>query len=250
MNNSSTRRPIFAFWLNFSSPAGASQPIGYAIADENGFEAPMIFDGPFGSWTPGGFSKGRAGLVRGAGHFPACSRKFFLRLYQQAGEGKRFRVAEFSIKNNEVQHLPTWKPQDLPTEQQTNGLAFSLVKASVGVTPPGEVLPPYDLQAGEWSEFRFRVSARDQPSGWTINEMIIGDSAGSHVRVSAEDNGSFNSQFSRMEGDEIVCLHRWEFWSEDPAWKLNVQFERPGQSDCWIEYLARPEFLTPLKPVR
>jgi hypothetical protein len=80
--------------------------------------------------------------------------------------------------------------------------------------------------------------------GWTINEMVISDAAGNRLRVSAEDIGAFNAQFSRMEGDEIVCLHRWGFWSEQPAWKLNTHFERGAEKGYWVEYLVRPDFVT------
>ena len=236
--------PIFMFWLNFSNPVGTSQPIGYAIADENGFEAPMVFTGPYTSYSPRGFGKNRVGLVRGSGIFPHRSKKFFLRLYQQDGEGKRFRVAEFSIRNEGFENAPGWQPQDLPVAKQTNGLVFSMVKAEVGVTPPGTVEAPYNLRSGEWSEFRFRVGEQGRSSaGWTINEMIISDATGNRLRVSAEDLSAFNHGFSRLEGDEIVCLHRWGFWSEEPAWKLNVHFERTGKPGCWIEYLVRPRFL-------
>jgi hypothetical protein len=239
-----TARPIFAFWLKFSKPVGAAQPIGYAIADENGFEALTIFDGPNGAYSPGGFSKNQVGLVIGIGAFPHRSKKFFLRLYQRDGNGKRIRVAEFLVRNHQFHNLPGRKPQGLPIEQQTNGLAFSLVKAEVGVTPPGAILAPYDLQAGDWSEFRFRVSQQGQPSaGWTINEMWISDAGGNRLRVSAEDNGAFNGQFSRTEADGVVCLHRWEFWSQDPAWRLSVHFERPGSMGYWFEYLVHPTFL-------
>ena len=238
-----TARPIFMFWLNFSNP-GASQPIGYAIVDENGFEAPMVFTGPYTAYWPGGFAKNHVGLARGSGTFPHRSRKFLLRLYQQDGEGKRFRVAEFSIRNEGFENVSGWQPQDLPVAKQTNGLVFSIVKADVGVTPPGAVEAPYNLRSGEWSEFRFQISGPDQSSaGWTINEMIISDATGNRLRVSAEDMGAFNHQFSRLERNEIVCLHRWELWSEEPAWKLSVHFERAGMPGCWIEYLVRPQFL-------
>ena len=209
----------------------------------------MIFDGPHGSYSPGGFSKNQVGLVLGAGTFPHRSKKFFVRLYQQDGNGKRLRVAEFLVRNRGFQNSPKWMPQGLPIEQQTNGLAFSLVNAEVGVAPPSAILAPYDLQAGEWSEFRFRVSAQGQPSaGWIVNEMMILDATGNRLRVSAEDNGAFNHQFCRMEGDEIVCLHRWEFWPEEPAWKLSVHFERPPEPGCWIEYLVHPNFLNLQRP--
>ena len=243
-SGSASARPLFAFWLNFSTPAGATQSISYAIADENGFEACMIFDGRYGSYSPGGFSKNHAGLARGSSTFPRRSKKFFLRLYQQDANGKLFRVAQFAIKNEQLPTPPAWTPQDLPIEQQTNGLACTLVKAEVGVTPPSGILAPYDLQAGEWSEFRFQVNRAGRPSaGWSINEMIISDAAGNRLRVSGEDNGAFNHQFSRVEGDEIVCLHRWDFWPEEPAWKLRVHLERPGEPGWWVEYLVRPKFL-------
>jgi len=231
-------RSIFTFWLKFSRPAGATQVIEYAIADESGFEAPMLFDGPYGSYSPGGLAKNHVGLVRGSDTFPRSSRKFSLRLYQQDGNGKRVRVAEFLIRNDGFNNSPGWKPQGLPIEQQTSGFTFSFLKAEVGITRPSGI-----VQAGEWSEFRFRVSRIGQPSaGWSINEMIISDASGTRRRISGQVV-AFNNTWSRAEGDEIVCLRRWEFWPEESAWKLKVHFERLGEPDCWIEYLACPKFL-------
>lgn len=242
-------RPIFTFWLNFSTPAATSQSITYALADERGFEVPMIFEGPYGSYEPGGFSKSHGGLVRGTGTFPHRSRKFFLRLYQQAGNGERVRVAEFPVRNIGFQNCPHWTPQVLPVEHQNNGFTFALVKAEVGVTPPGPLEMPYDAQTGEWSEFRFRVSTQGQRcAGWSVNEMIVSDPTGNRLRVSGEDLGAFNHQLSRVEGDEIVCLHRWEFWAEESAWRLRVHFERPTTNECWVEYLVRPTFLNLPRP--
>jgi hypothetical protein len=60
---------IFTFWLEFSKPPTKTQPLGYAIADENGFEATMTFAGPYGSYSPGGFSGNRVGFIRSSGTF-------------------------------------------------------------------------------------------------------------------------------------------------------------------------------------
>jgi hypothetical protein len=128
-------RPVFTFWLKFSSPAAASQQIGYGIADENGFETGMVFDGLYGSYQPSGFARNKIGLARSTSLFPRRSSKFFLRLYQQDAEGRRLRVAEFPIKNSLLHNPPSWPPQVLPIEWRTNGLVFSLVKAEVGIAP-------------------------------------------------------------------------------------------------------------------
>jgi len=241
--NSSTL-PIFTFWLNFSSSTAESLPISYALADEDGFESPMIFAGFYGSYRPGGFSKNPAGLVRGTGVFPRRSKRFFLRLYQQAGDGKRVCVAEFPIRNLGLQNYPRWQPEALPVEHQTNGFTFALIKAEVGVSAPVPLLPPYNLQAGQWSEFRFRVRAQGQLAGdWMIREIMISDATGNELRVSGQDSGAFNHQLSHVEGGDIVCLHRWDFWTDESAWKLSVHFEQPASTGSWVEFLVRPTFL-------
>jgi hypothetical protein len=77
-----------------------------------------------------------------------------------------------------------------------------------------------------------------------FNEIWMSDASGDRLRCSGEDLGAFNGQFSRIEGDEIVCLHRWEFWADEPAWKLSVHFEQPTNTNgCWMDYLVRPRFL-------
>jgi RNA polymerase sigma factor (sigma-70 family) len=236
-------REIFAFWLKFSSKAAAGQSIGYALADESGFEAGMVFGGVYGNYEPSAFGTSWVGLVRGAGLFPRRSKNLRLRLYQPDGTGKMVRVAEFPVRNPGFRKEPTWIPEPLPIRRQTNGLVLTLTKATVGIPPPGPVIAPYSLQVGEWSEFHFRVTQECKPAvGWTIKEMWISDAIGKPVRVSGEDNSSFNGQFNRTDGDEIVCLHRWDFWSEEPAWKFRVHFEHPDKPGYWVEYLVRPEF--------
>ena len=188
----------------------------------------------------------RLGLIRGTGNFPRRSKMFFLRLYQQTQDGQRVRVADVPVRNHGYQDYPRWKPQGLPIEHQTNNFTFALVTAKVGIASPGSLLPPYALQAGEWIEFRFQVSAQGRPaSGWSINEMIMWDATGNRLRVSGEDLGALTRQLSRLEQNELVCVHRWGFWADEPAWRLSVHFEQRGDWDCWIDYMVRPEFLHP-----
>jgi hypothetical protein len=240
----SADREIISFWLKFSRPV-IGQPIAYAIAEVNGFEAAMIFAAVYGDYQPAGFGKNHSGLVRCAGLFPRRSTSLFLRLYQLDGSGKLILVAQFPLRNLGLKNNPAWTPRPLPISQQTNGLVLTLVKAQVGTPCPGPLRAPYDLQAGQWSEFRFRVTEQGKPSaGWTIKEMWIADATSKAIRVSGEDSASFNGQFSRIEGDEIVCVHHWDFWSDEPAWKLRVHFEHPTKLGCWVEYLVRPQFLS------
>jgi len=234
---------IFCFWLDFSSPNAESQKIGYAIADESGFESPMVFNGFYGPYEPGGFARNHSGLIRGAGIFARRGNRFFLRLYQQDVSGKRILVAQFPVKNSGLRRTPAWQAQPLPISQQTNGLSLTLVSAQVGIPCPGPLVAPFDLQAGEWSEFRFQVSDKGElNAGWTINEIWISDATGQFIRISGQDVGSFNRQFSRTEGDQIVCVHRWDYWTDEPAWKFRVHFEHPTKPGCWAEYLVRPSF--------
>ncbi len=138
----SADRDIFTFWLKFSSRAAAAQPISYALTDERGFEAGMIFGGPYGAYQPWAFGTNYGGLVRGAGVFPRRSKNLRLGLYQQDGGRKLVRVAEFPVRNPGFRTEPTWKPQPLPIDWQTNGLVLTLVKATVGIAPAGPVLAP------------------------------------------------------------------------------------------------------------
>jgi uncharacterized protein YxjI len=97
---------------------------------------------------------------------------------------------------------------------------------------------------GEWSEFRFRVSDHGkQSSGWNVSEIWISDATGNQVRTSKEDIGSLNGTFSRIEEDEIICVHRWGFWPGEPAWKLRVRFEHEIKGDFWAEYFIKPKVL-------
>ena len=236
---------IFTFWFRFSGSSAAHDPIIFGIADENGFEAPMTLAGSYGFYQPAGLGKRRVGLVCGVGVFPRRCKTFLLRLYQKDARGSLSPGAEFPIKNSSFMRRAAWKPQPLPTDRETNGLVLTLVSARVGTEPPGPELSRYKREVGEWSEFRFRVTQHGSPtSGWTVDEMWISDGISKPIYLSREDYGSFNGQLSRTEGDEIVCIHRWDLWSDEPAWRLLVHFKHPNIPDCWAEYFIRPQFLT------
>lgn len=247
---------IFTFWFRFSHPPSfssisysllpaAGQPICFGIADENGFEAAVTLAGSYGFYQPAGFGNRRFGLVCGAGVFPRRCKMFLLRLYQKDALGNLSAVAEFPIKNSSFKYRAAWKPEPLPADHETNGLVLTLVSARVGTEPPGPELGPYKRQVGEWSEFRFRVTQHGKPaSGWTVDEMWISDGISKPIYFSREDYGAFDGQLSRTAGDEIVCIHRWDLWSNEPAWRLLVHFKHANNSDCWTDYLVRPEFLT------
>jgi hypothetical protein len=233
----------FVFWLRFNNSKG-DQSVRYAIADEEGFEAPIPFSGPHLNYKPTGFGKSKVGHARSFGLLPRRSRKFYLRLYQQDKNGHPVRVANFPVENTPANNVPGWIASSLPISQQTNSLVFALEKAAVGIVPPEKLVPPYDSFPGEWSEFRFRVTEHGKPSsGWNINEIWIYDATGNQLRTSKEDHWSLNGTFSRIEAGEIICTHRWAFWPGEPAWKLRVHFEHETRPAFWAEYFINPNFL-------
>lgn len=243
VRTSTQNTDTFVFWLRFNNSEG-DRYVRYAIADENGFEAPSPFSGPHWDYPAAGFGTNRVGLARSFGLLPRRSKKFYLCLYQQDKDGKPVRVGNFPIENVPVKDVPNWIASSLPVSRETNGLVFALEKAVVGILPKETLVPPYDSCRGEWSEFRFRVSEQGRPSrGWNINEILIYDATGNQVRTSREDIGSLNGTFSRIEDDEIICTHRWQFWPGEPASKLRVHFQHERQPDFWAEYFVKPTFL-------
>ncbi len=240
----SSSTPMYTFWIKQSRNPENELRVVYAIVDEHGLESPMIFNGPFDNYLPQGFGSKTMGVEIGTSVFPRKSASFFLRLYQSDGKGNRPRVAEFRVRNVAPQTASTWTARPLPLTERTNQFAFVLTKATVGGPAPGPLKGRYANCVGEWCEFRFRVTEDDRPAeGWRILEIWISEESGNQVRISGEDVGSFNGQFYRQEGDEIVCVHRWEFWADQPAWKVRVHFLKPGTRDFWAEYVVRPEFL-------
>jgi len=125
---------MFVFWLQFSNSKG-DESVRYAIADENGVEAPAVFNGPHWNYDPAGFGTNRVGQARSFGLLPRRSKKFYLRLYQQTAHGQPVRVADFPIENVPVRAVPGWVPSPLPVSQETNGLGFTLERAVVGILP-------------------------------------------------------------------------------------------------------------------
>ena len=237
---------VYVFWLALSRTTTNLDSLTLAIADESGLESAMIYDGPYRDYGPPGFGVKRYGLMRGTSTFPSRSAKFFLRIYQQDATGRQQRVGEFAIRNLARRPAATWAAKPLPAEERTNQLGFALTQARVGIPPPGPLVSGYTKQIGEWCEFRFRVTSGGQPAdGWRIRELWISEESGNKVRMSGEDRGSFNGLFCREDHGELVCVHRWEFWADRPAWKLRVHFEKPGQPDFWAEYVVKPEFIPP-----
>jgi hypothetical protein len=231
------------FWLQYDN-SDRDKPVRYAIADENGFESTVSFNGPYFEYDRGGFGKKKIGHARSFGLLPRRASRFYLRLYQQNSQGRLERVANFPIQNVPAKDVPNWSASPLPAAQKTNGLVFTLEKAVVGILPTEKLVPPYDSFPGQWSEFRFRVSDHGNPSsGWSVNEILISDATGNQVRTSKEDVQSLNGTFSRIELDVIVCTHRWGFWPGESAWKLRVRFEHQARLDFWAEFLIKPDFL-------
>ncbi len=248
-------RDLFSFWLRSKQADVFQQTIGYAIADENGFEAPMILEAPHQVYQTVFMNFG--GLLRATAIFPRRSKQFFLRLYQLDEKGNRVRVGEFLIKNPVRTNYPSWTAQSPPIIESADDswrslpdLQFVLADAAVGVPAPGPVTPPSNLQAGEWSEFRFKVMDHGQTSpGWTINEIWISDATGNRVRVSALDESAFSNQFSRIENNEIVCVHRWVLWRDESAWKIRAHFQHETKQGWSAGFTVQPRFLNPPKPV-
>ena len=231
------------FWLTFNNSKGDAS-VRYAIADENGFEAPVPFSGAYRDFNPGGFGTNFIGHARSFGLTPRRCGKFYLRLYQQSAKGDLVRVANFPIQNASVTNVSNWSPASLPITRATNDLAFQLIKAEVGVAINEKLRVPYDSFPGQWSEFTFRVNERGEPSpGWSINEIWIEDATGNRIRTSKEDLWSLNGTFSRNQDGQIICTHRWSFWPGEPAWKLRVRFEHETKPDFWAEYFVLPAFL-------
>jgi hypothetical protein len=157
---------FFVFWLKLNKTADPKS-LRYAIADENGFEAPMLFDGLYADYDPSGFGTNDLGLIRTPGLYPKRSKKFYLRLYQQDESGALVRAANFPIANTPLTNFPNWNAEPLPAKRETNALAFILEKAEVGLQPKVKVIPPYDSRVGAWSEFTFRVTEQGKASaGW------------------------------------------------------------------------------------
>jgi RNA polymerase sigma factor (sigma-70 family) len=243
IRTSTQKNDTFVFWLKFNNSKGDTG-IRYAIADENGIEAPVPFSGPHWDYDSAGFGTIHTASARSFGSIPHRSKKFFLRLYEQDRNGDLVRVANFPVQNISPKDFPQWQASSLPFSRETNGLLFTLEKAVVGLSPNEKLVPPYDSFPGQWSEFRFRVTRNGKSeSGWKINEIWIYDATGNHIRTSKEDNWSLNGIFSRIENDEIICTHRWEFWPGESAWKLRVRFENKAQPDFWAEYFIKPDFL-------
>lgn len=63
VRTSTQKTDMFVFWLQFKNAKG-DESVRYAIADENGFEAPGVFNGPHWDYASAGFGTNRVGQAR------------------------------------------------------------------------------------------------------------------------------------------------------------------------------------------
>ncbi len=236
------KEDIFAFWLKFENADG-DKSIRYAIADENGFEAPALFTGPYVDYHPAAFGQVMNGKVRSIGLFPRRSKRFYLRLYEQDKTGRLIRVANFPVKNTMVSSAPAFITEPFPVSKSTNGISFTLLNVNVGVVPAEEPVPPYDSIPGQWTEFTFRVVDPDASAAWNVPEILMYDPMGKAFRQGSDSLTILNGTLSRKQGDEIVCFSRWRLWPSEPTVKMRAHFQNGAGGDCWAEYFFRPVFL-------
>lgn len=241
-------RTNLCFWMEASGSVNPAPVLQYLLVDREGFEAAMIFDGPNGIRQLAGFGPPRLADVCATPVFPRQGKTVRLRVVQPRPDGSRYDVAEFVVPNPAQADAPTWPSSPMPIEVSVGAKRFILKQARVGTPNPKLWQDPTGDWQGRWAEFRFQVKETDRTSwGWEVSRIELMDATGNQSILTGKGRGSLNGRLSYAEGEDVVVVHRWMLWSDEPAWRMRVHFENGSGDKEVVEYTFRPEFLAPTR---
>lgn len=243
-----TARTDLCFWMEAAGSSNTAPALQYLLVDREGFEAPMIFDGPFGFRQLAGFGPPRFADVCATPVFPRRGETVRLRVVEPRPDGSRYDVAEFVMPNPVKASAPSWLPSPMPIEASMGAKRFILKQGRVGVPNPKLWQDPTGDWQGRWAEFRFQVKEAGRSSwGWEVSRIELMDATGNQVLLTGKGRGSLNGRLSYAEGEDVVVVHRWMLWSDETAWRMRVHFQNGSGGSETAEYTFRPEFLAPVR---
>jgi hypothetical protein len=118
--------------------------------------------------------------------------------------------------------FPKWTAEPLPATKEDDDVSVTLTKLVFGAdTSDNRNQADPDDSVNKGVQATFKVSRNGKPvTNWQPVSIDTSDATGNSV------SGDPNCQWN---GDEDVTTYQWGLWSDEPAWKLKLEFSQ--QSD-------------------
>lgn len=174
--------------------------------------------------------------LRGVGfeNFPRRQDGALLCLMKSYSEPNRETpAAEFFVSNPGPKSFPIWSASSPPIAAKDGNLEFTLVECRNGVTRGGRGQRQPPSLDETYAKVAFRITEDGRPTtDWRPVGVESSDATGNRA---ANNNWS-----STEEGGIVGMLFRDSLWSDEPAWKLRVEFSRAANYSPSERWTARP----------
>jgi hypothetical protein len=154
--------------------------------------------------------------------FPRRQGKFIVRVQENGNGGQEMSDQKFVISNPVRGSFPKWTAEPLPATKEDDDVSVTLTKLVFGAdTSDNRNQADPDDSVNKGVQATFKVSRNGKPvTNWQPVSIDTSDATGNSV------SGDPNCQWN---GDEDVTTYQWGLWSDEPAWKLKLEFSQ--QSD-------------------
>jgi hypothetical protein len=172
--------------------------------------------------------------------FPRRQGKFIVRVQENGNGGQEMSDKKFVISNPARGSFAKWTAEPLPATKEDGDLAVTLTKLVFGAgTPYQRDQDNADDPVNKGVQATFQVSRNGKPvTTWQPVSIVTSDATGNSV------GGGPNCQWN---GDEDVTTYQWGLWSDEPAWKIKLEFSQ--QSDFSPQELWTVQNI-PFQPAR
>jgi hypothetical protein len=226
----STAENTLMVWFRDDGTHHINQPF-VAVIDEYGVESSLFRSpnytrtlnaGRKQSGTGGGVVVSLAGPHISGWNLdshPRRSKSFNVVIYSRERNGEPVRVGQFSIRNPAANDTQAWTAEPLPLTRETNGLEITLAQFETGRVEErlDSVLENLDAKYCSRASFQLKENG-EAADNWTVNGINARNSSGEILRP--------QSFVPRWRNGRLVVDFRGGLWLDEPAWKLNVDFQR------------------------
>lgn len=154
--------------------------------------------------------------------FPRRQGKFYVRVQEQGNGGQEMSDQKFVIANPARGSFENWTAESLPDTKTDDDLSVTLTKLVFGADSTYQRNQDNpDDPANKGVAATYHVERNGKPvTDWQPVSIETSDATGNQV------GGGPNTQWN---GDEGVTTYQWGLWSDEPAWKVRMEFSQ--QSD-------------------
>jgi hypothetical protein len=161
--------------------------------------------------------------------FPRRQGKFVVRVQKYGQEGPEFSDQKFIIRNPTHGSFSEWTPEALPDTKDDGDFSATLTKLVFGADANvNRDQDDSDDPVNKGVEATFNVSQNGKPvTNWQPVSIETTDATGNHTTGWVNQN--------QWQGNDDVVSYQFGLWSDEPAWKLRVEFsEISGYSDSEV----------------